>query len=177
MILKKFRQVEGKKIEDEIEEEKRSVLAKLKLIPKKTTASGRSLNNFVKQTRMPSRSQKRDKIIADKNNTGTGSQTLTDQVSSKKESSAYKNVKTEVANQLSDFIREYLIDSKDLSVAKLMANRSGMIINDIQICKLLDSSTNSKERYKLIQEFSTFDQTVQILVEPLPQTGILTTQQ
>ena len=42
MILKKFRQVEGKKIEDAIEEAKRSVLAKLILNPKKTTASGRS---------------------------------------------------------------------------------------------------------------------------------------
>lgn len=66
-------------------------------------------------------------------------------------------MKTEVLNQLQEFIRDYLTDNKDLNVAKLMANRTGMIINDIQINKILAESPKAKERYILILESSTFD--------------------
>ena len=39
----------------------------------------------------------------------------------------------------------------------MMANRTGMLIMDIQIPKLLENSLKSKERYKLISESGTFD--------------------
>ena len=76
-----------------------------------------------------------------------------------------KNQKAEVANQLQDMIREYFMDNKDLGLAKLMANRTGMIINDIQVPKLLADSTKAKERYILILESSTFDP----IVKAVPQ--------
>ena len=50
-----------------------------------------------------------------------------------------------------------------------MANRSGMIINDIQVSKLLADSMKSKERYKLILESSTFDP-LKLVVEDIPVT-------
>ena len=76
---------------------------------------------------------------------------------------AGKNQKAEVANQLEEMIKDYFLDSKDLVTAKLMANRTGMIINDIQVPKLLADSTKAKERYILILESSTFDPAVKII--------------
>ena len=51
------------------------------------------------------------------------------------------------------------MDRKDiggLQTATLMANRTGMLIMDIQIPKLLENSLKAKERYKLISESGTF---------------------
>ena len=76
-----------------------------------------------------------------------------------------KNQKTEVANQLQEMIREYFMDNKDLNVAKLMANRTGMIINDIQVPKLLADSSKAKERYILILESSTFEPGVKVAAQ------------
>ena len=59
-------------------------------------------------------------------------------------------------------------EDKDFNVAKLMANRTGMIINDIQISKLLENSMKSKERYKLILESRTFDPIVQVAASSEP---------
>ena len=81
----------------------------------------------------------------------------------KKESYGGKNAKAEIANQLQEYIRDYLRDHKDLLVAKLMAHRSGMIINDIQIGKILSDSSKAKERYILILESSTFDPSIKII--------------
>ena len=40
----------------------------------------------------------------------------------------------------------------------MMANRTGMLINDIQIFRLLEISLKSKERFKLIVDTQSFDQ-------------------
>ena len=68
-----------------------------------------------------------------------------------------------MANQLQEMIRDYFMDNRDLALAKLMANRTGMIINDIQVSKLLADSTKAKERYILILESSTFDPGVKVI--------------
>ena len=39
-----------------------------------------------------------------------------------------------------------------------MANRTGMLINDIQISRMLEISLKSKERFKLIVDTQSFDQ-------------------
>ena len=38
-----------------------------------------------------------------------------------------------------------------------MANRMGMLVNDIQLHKLLEQSTKAKERFKQIQDIQSFD--------------------
>ena len=51
------------------------------------------------------------------------------------------------------------MDRKDLSglqTATLMANRTGMLIMDIQLPFILNNSLKAKERYKLISESGTF---------------------
>lgn len=98
---------------------------------------------------------------------GTASQGFTEltqgsQGGKKESMHGSKNQKAEVANQLQEMIREYFMDNKDLNLARLMANRTGMIINDIQVPKLLADSTKAKERYILILESSTFDPAVKV---------------
>ena len=133
-----------------------------------------AFHDFIK-LKAASRSKKGKKGGAKKTSTdvmnktaGTGSFTEPTQGSQagKKEpqhSGAGKNVKAEVAIQLQEMIRDYFVDNRDLALAKLMANRTGMIINDIQVSKLLADSTKAKERYILILESSTFDPAVKVI--------------
>ena len=58
---------------------------------------------------------------------------------------------------MAEYIKEYLFDFKDLELAIIMANRTGMIINDIKISRMLESSIKAKERFKLIYDAQTFD--------------------
>ena len=58
---------------------------------------------------------------------------------------------------LTDHIRDYLRDSKNFKEALSMANKSGLLINDFQLPKVLENSMASKERFKLIYDTQSFE--------------------
>ena len=50
-----------------------------------------------------------------------------------------KHVRSELANQLAEFIKNFLTGGKtDLNVAYRMANRTGILINDISLTRSLE---------------------------------------
>ena len=68
-----------------------------------------------------------------------------------------KNVKSELANQLAEYIKSYVTGGKsDLNVALRMANRTGILINDLSLTKILEQSYKGKETFKIIVETHNF---------------------
>jgi len=48
-------------------------------------------------------------------------------------------------------------DYKDVQGALRMANRTGIIINDTQVSRLMETSIRAKERFKQLQDIQSFD--------------------
>ena len=69
-----------------------------------------------------------------------------------------KSVKNELAhNMLADHMRDYLRDSKNFKEALSMVKKTGFLINELQIPKLLENSNVTKERFKLIYDTQSFE--------------------
>ena len=73
----------------------------------------------------------------------------------------------QLTNQFQQYLKEYLTEHKDLDTALAMANRAGMLMNDIQIGKLLELSHRARERFKLIIDTQSFDPSAALSREPL----------
>ena len=62
-------------------------------------------------------------------------------------------------NKLAAFIKNFVTGGKtDLNIAISMANRTGIIINDINLIRYLEVSRKTKERFKTLVETHTFNQ-------------------
>ena len=81
-----------------------------------------------------------------------------------------KNVKHDIVTQLTEHITEFMTEQKDVNTAISMANKTGVLINDVQLSKLLEFSIKAKERFKQIIEISSFDPPAIITAEPLSST-------
>ena len=69
-----------------------------------------------------------------------------------------KSVNTYIANKLALFIKNFVTGRKvDLNIAIRMANRTGVLINDINLTRLLEISYKTKERFKTIVENHSFE--------------------
>ena len=58
----------------------------------------------------------------------------------------------EMLNQLQQHVSDYIRDYRDLPGALRMATRTGIIIADIQLPRILELSIKAKERFKLIHD-------------------------
>ena len=68
-----------------------------------------------------------------------------------------KNVKIDISNKLAEYIKQFVTGGKvDLNIAVRMANRSGILINDINLTRLLETSYKTKESFKLLVDSHTF---------------------
>ena len=63
-----------------------------------------------------------------------------------------QQAKMEMLNQLQQHVSDYIRDYRDLPGALRMATRTGIIIADIQLPRILELSIKAKERFKLIHD-------------------------